>query len=67
MANLSDNERLDLKKLVTDLEGVDNTTNIRKIKHSVPMRDDIRALNNLKNSHAELRQNSPEDFKTLCQ
>ncbi len=67
MANLSDNERLDLKKLVTDLEGVDNTSNIRKIKHSVPMRDDIRTLNNLKNSHAELRQNSPEEFKTLCQ
>lgn len=67
MANLSDNERLDLKKLVTDLEGVDNTSNIRKIKHSVPMRDDIRTLNNLKISHAELRINNPDEFKSLCQ
>ena len=67
MANLSDNERLNLKKLVTEMEGEDNTSNIRKVKHSVPMRDDVRRLNNLKISQAELRKNSPDEFKTLCQ
>ena len=67
MANLSDHERLNLKKLVTEMEGEDNTSNIRKVKHSVPMRDDVRRLNNLKISDAELRKNSPDDFKTLCQ
>ena len=49
------------------MEGEDNTSNIRKVKHSVPMRDDVRRLNNLKISDAELRKNSPDDFKTLCQ
>jgi len=67
MANLSDHERLNLKKLVTEMEGEDNTSTIRKVKHSVPMRDDVRALNNLKNTHAELRKNNPDEFKTLCQ
>lgn len=67
MANLSDHERLNLKKLVTEMEGEDNTSTIRKVKHSVPMRDDVRALNNLKNTHAELRKNSPDEFKTLCE
>ena len=67
MANLSDHERLNLKKLVTEMEGEDNTSNIRKVKHSVPMRDDVRRLNNLKISDAELRKNSPDEFKALCQ
>jgi hypothetical protein len=67
MANLSDHERLNLKKLVTEMEGEDNTSNIRKVKHSVPMRDDVRRLNNLKISDADLRKNSPDEFKTLCQ
>jgi hypothetical protein len=67
MANLSDTERLNLKKLVTDLEGVDNTASIRKVKHSVQMRDDVRKLDNLKNTHATLRKTNPDEFKALCQ
>lgn len=67
MANLNDHERLNLKKLVTEMEGEDNTHNIRKVKHSVPMRNDIRTMDTLKNTHAELRRTKPDEFKTLCQ
>jgi hypothetical protein len=67
MANLTDNERLNLKKLVTDLEGEDNTHNIRKVKHSVPMRDNIRKMDSLKTTHAKLRQSNPDEFTALCQ
>jgi len=67
MANLNDDERLNLKKLVTEMEGEDNTHNIRRIKHSVPMRDDIRIIDTLKNTHADMRQRSPEEFNALCQ
>ena len=67
MANLTDHERLNLKKLVTEMEGEDNTSNIRKVKHSVPMRDDVRKLDNLKNTHATLRKTKPDEFKALCQ
>ena len=59
MANLNDDERLNLKKLVTEMEGEDNTHNIRRIKHSVPMRDDIRIIDTLKNTHADMRQRRP--------
>jgi len=67
MANLNDDERLNLKKLVTEMEGVDNTDSIRKVKHSIPMRDDVRKMDTLKNTHSDLRLNNPDEFATLCQ
>lgn len=67
MANLSDHERLNLKKLVSEMEGEDNTYNIRRVKHSVPMRDDVRTMDTLKQTHAAMRTNSPDEFKSLCQ
>jgi hypothetical protein len=67
MANLSDHERLNLKKLVTEMEGEDNTHNIRKVKHSVPMRNDIRTMDALKNTHSDMRRTKPDEFKALCQ
>jgi hypothetical protein len=67
MANLSDHERLNLKKLVTEMEGEDNTHNIRKVKHSVPMRNDIRTMDTLKTAHSEMRRSKPDEFKALCQ
>jgi hypothetical protein len=67
MANLSDHERLNLKKLVTEMEGEDNTHNIRKVKHSVPMRNDIRTMDTLKTAHSEMRRTKPDEFKSLCQ
>lgn len=67
MANLSDHERLNLKKLVTEMEGEDNTHNIRKVKHSVPMRNDIRTMDTLKTKHADMRRTKPDEFKSLCQ
>jgi hypothetical protein len=60
MANLSDHERLNLKKLVTEMEGEDNTHNIRKVKHSVPMRNDIRTMDTLKTAHSEMRRSKPD-------
>ena len=67
MANLNDDERLNLKKLVTEMEGVDNTHSIRSVKHSIPMRDDVRKMDTLKNTHSKLRLNNPDDFTALCQ
>ena len=65
--NLSNEERLNLKKLINESECDDNTEHIRKVKHSVPIRDDIRILDNLKKSHAALRASDPEQFALLCQ
>jgi hypothetical protein len=45
---MNPSEKLDLKKLVSEMEAEDNTEHIRKVKHSVLIRDDIRKLDRLK-------------------
>ena len=67
MSTLTNDERLQLKKMINDSECSDNTTNIRRLKHSTRMRDDIRRLDTLKNTHAELKQSNNDEFTLLCQ
>jgi hypothetical protein len=66
MSTLSESERLNLKRLINDSECEDNTEHIRKVKHSVLIRDDIRRLDTLKNTEAELKQSDFEKFKEKC-
>ena len=40
-------ERLDLKKMLKESDAADNTEYIRRVKHSVKIRDDIRVLDRL--------------------
>jgi hypothetical protein len=64
---LTNDERLNLKKMITESECGDNTTNIRRIKHSMLMRDDVRKLDTLKNTHTDLKKSHFDDFVILCQ
>ena len=64
---INNNERLNLKKLVDEMDCDDNTDNIRKLKHSVLIRNDIRKIENLKTKNAELKKSKPDDFMTLCE
>jgi hypothetical protein len=63
---LTNDERLNLKKMITDSECGDNTMNIRRIKHSMLMRDDVRKLDTLKNTHTDLKKSHFDDFVILC-
>lgn len=65
-SNLSDDEKLNLKKLMNELDYVDNTETIRKLKHSIKIRDNIRKLEDLKRQHSELRIQSPEQFFNIA-
>lgn len=67
MTTLSNTERLNLKKMVNEMGGINNTENIRKIKHSVLIRDDIRKLDSLLNNELEFYQNDFENFLMKCQ
>jgi len=64
--SLSDDERLQLKKLISESDAADNTEHIRKVKHSVPIRDSIRAMDTLKVSHKALKEADPQAFEELC-
>lgn len=65
--HMNPQERLDLKRLVAESECGDNTENIRKLKHSVPLLNDVRKMEILKRSHAEMRVNAFPEFESLCQ
>jgi len=65
--NLSDQDRLNLKRLIDESECENNTDNIRKLKHSTHIRDSIRMIDNLKRSDADMRKNAPDQFRELCQ
>jgi hypothetical protein len=55
-------DRLNLKELLDQNDWQDNTENIRKIKHSTKIRDDIRRIENLK-----LSWDGKGDFLEICQ
>lgn len=64
MSGLSNAERLNLKKMINESDCGDNTDNIRRLKHSVLMRDDIRKLDTLKNARNNVNN---DDFLVSCQ
>ena len=62
-------ESINLKKLIGNFkdEYKDNTDNIRKLKHSELIRDDIRKLEVLKQNNPELMKTAPFKFEELAQ
>jgi hypothetical protein len=60
-------EKLNLKKLLHNSDCEDNTETIRKVKHSVKIRDDIRRLEQLKKTDGHMRATDPAGFLELCQ
>jgi len=60
-------ESLDLKRLINETQCENNTENIRKLKHSVLIRNDIRNMENLKKTNGSLRKSNPDEFNEVCQ
>lgn len=60
-------EKLNLKNLLNNSDCENNTESIRKLKHSVRIRDDIRVLENLKKDEIALMDLNPQGFLELCQ
>lgn len=62
-------ESLKLKKLIGEFEDeyVDNTNQIRKLKHSELIRDDIRKLELLKLKNPEMMKTAPLKFKEIAE
>lgn len=67
MSTLSPDERLNLQKLVTEMDSEDNTSHIRKVKHSLLLRDEIRKLDTFKLSNVDMKLNDPEKYSIACQ
>jgi hypothetical protein len=66
MSTLSPDERLNLQKMVNEMGSEDNTDHIRKVKHSIVLRDEIRKLDTFKQKHVEMQRNDNDKFIDLC-
>jgi len=60
---MNSQERISLKKLVSESDCVDNTENIRKFKHSSNMLSDIRLMEQLKRKNIDLNM---DELTELC-
>jgi hypothetical protein len=67
MNEISSQDRLNFKKLMNETTNYqDNTEYIRKIKHSVKIRDDIRNLDRFKKNNIELKESNPDVYLEKC-
>lgn len=64
---MNSDERLNLKKLINEMDCENNTETIRKLKHSVLIRDDIRKLDVLKGKVGSLKDSDFPAFLDMCQ
>ena len=64
--NISNEDRLNLKKLVDNSDCVNNTDEIRRLKHSMRIRDDVRRLEVIKKVNSNLRQNDIVKYEEIC-
>lgn len=64
--SLSTEERINLKGLINQSDCENNTDQIRRLKHSVKIRDDIRNLEKVQRENAALMQSNPEEYMALC-
>jgi hypothetical protein len=61
---INNKERLQLKELIDEMQCENNTDNIRKLKHSTMIRDDIRKIDTIKNQNPNL---SKDHLIQLCE
>jgi len=65
--NITQDERLNLKKLMSEMDYQDNTDSIRSLKHSVRIREDVKTIENLKRDHLQLYNDDINAFIELAQ
>ena len=68
--DLTNSERLNLKKLVDESDCENNTDHIRKIKHSTKIRADVNKMIAIKKQYSDMKFTEPdkylEMFQTQC-
>lgn len=63
---MNDLERLNLQKMIKEHDSENNTDKIRKLKHSLKIKDEVDVLLQLKKDYFELAKTNPSDFDIMC-
>jgi hypothetical protein len=64
--NMNSMDRLQLEKMIQANDAADNTSQIRELRHSMRIHDDVATLLNLKHNYARLAKTHPEQFDMMC-
>lgn len=59
-------QRLALDRLIKEYNPEETTSDIRRLKHSKPIMDDVITLEKLKKDYSRLRKSNPEEFKQIA-
>jgi hypothetical protein len=59
-------DRLQLEKMIQANDAADNTSQIRELRHSMRIHEDVGTLLNLKRDYARLAKTHPEQFDMMC-
>jgi hypothetical protein len=64
---MTPDEKLNLKKMMSEMDYQDNTESIRRLKHSKKIRECVKRMNELKEEHSSMRETHKEGFFTIVQ
>lgn len=64
---ISNQERIDLKRLIRQSDCEDNTEKIRKLKHSTKIKNDLSRFLKFKKENEKMFQERPEEFEMEAQ
>jgi hypothetical protein len=59
-------DRIQLEKMIQANDAVDNTDQIRELKHSALIHQDVGTLLNLKREYSRLAKTNPDQFDMMC-
>jgi len=65
-SQMSSEDRLNLKKMITANDVKDQTDVIRDTKHSDKIREDVKSFMSLKNKYQRLAKSNPNEFEKMC-
>jgi len=64
--NMNSMDRIQLEKMIQANDAADNTAQIRDLKHSALIQQDVGTLLNLKRDYARLAKTNPDQFDMMC-
>lgn len=64
--NMNSLDRIQLEKMIQANDAEDNTDQIRDLKHSALIHQDVGTLLNLKRDYARLAKTNPDQFDMMC-
>ena len=67
MSNMTPSDRLRLERLIGTFNAKDTTDQIRSVRHSARIRDDISGFLNLKEKYPRIHKDEPERFRGLAE